>query len=122
MERGGSPSRAKRDPRIPTLPEEIWDMVTGYAGHAAQKELRLSCCTLSRIATAHLFSSIHLRMTKDSIERMINIAFHPDLHNRVKRLVLVSYERLFRFAGRREWSRHITNLHMREAFEMLVRL
>ncbi|KAB2575627.1 hypothetical protein DBV05_g5756 [Lasiodiplodia theobromae] len=102
-------SRAERARSVPTLPEEIWDMITGYTDRAAQKQLRLSSRTLSRIAAGHLFSTIFLEIQKDSIQRMINIAFHHVLCYHVKQLVLVESSQLVPFGTWREWYTHIEN-------------
>ncbi|OJD35489.1 chromatin modification-related protein eaf7 protein [Diplodia corticola] len=98
-----------RAPSVPTLPEEIWDMITGYTDYAEQKQLRLACRTLSRIAAAHLFNTIYLEIQKDSIERMINVAFHHVLRYHVKQLVILESSQLVLFGTWREWYTHIEN-------------
>ncbi|KKY17353.1 putative f-box domain protein [Diplodia seriata] len=102
-------SRAERARSVPTLPEEIWDMITGYTDCAEQKQLRLSCRTLSRIAAGHLFSTIYLEIQKDSIERMINVAFHHVLRYHVKRLVVLERPQLVPFGTWREFYTRIEN-------------
>ncbi|KAL0264360.1 hypothetical protein SLS55_000308 [Diplodia seriata] len=102
-------SRAERARSVPTLPEEIWDMVTGYTDCAEQKQLRLSCRTLSRIAAGHLFSTIYLEIQKGSIERMINVAFHHVLRYHVKRLVILERPQLVPFGTWREFYTRIEN-------------
>lgn len=84
-------------------------MITGYTDRAAQKQLRLSSRTLSRIAAGHLFSTIFLEIQKDSIQRMINIAFHHVLCYHVKQLVLIESSQLVPFGTWREWYTHIEN-------------
>ncbi|KAH7065546.1 hypothetical protein B0J12DRAFT_693868 [Macrophomina phaseolina] len=103
-------ARMERARCVPALPEEIWDMITGYTDWHALKQLRLCCRTLSRIAAAYLFRTLYLKVQKDSIERMINIAFHDILRHHVKELVLLECAQLVPFVSWREWYTHIENL------------
>ncbi|KAK7718908.1 hypothetical protein SLS57_006018 [Botryosphaeria dothidea] len=102
--------RPPRTRSVPPLPEEIWDMITGYTSYKAQKQLRLCSRTLSRIAATYLYRTIYLEIQKDSIERMINIAFHDVLRYHVKELVLLECSQLVPFVSWREWYTHIENI------------
>lgn len=85
-------------------------MITGYTSYKAQKQLRLCSRTLSRIAATYLYRTIYLEIQKDSIERMINIAFHDVLRYHVKELVLLECSQLVPFVSWREWYTHIENI------------
>ncbi|KAH7052039.1 hypothetical protein B0J12DRAFT_61526 [Macrophomina phaseolina] len=69
--------RCSSCPALPTLPEEMIDLIISFADHGTQQQLRLCSKQFCRLATPRYFRQFRIRLSQLSLDGLIMIANHP---------------------------------------------
>ncbi|KAL1621221.1 hypothetical protein SLS54_005716 [Diplodia seriata] len=82
---------------LPTLPEEMIDVIISFTDHETQQQLRLCCRQFNRLTTPRYFRNFRFRLSQLSLDGLISIASHQAIAKYVQDLEFNSHQLLWFF-------------------------
>ncbi|OJD34479.1 chromatin modification-related protein eaf7 protein [Diplodia corticola] len=82
---------------LPTLPEEMIDVIISFTDHETQQLLRLCCKQFNRLTAPRYFRNFRFRFSQLSLDGLICIANHPSIAKYVQHLEFNSHQLLWLF-------------------------
>ncbi|KAL1650054.1 hypothetical protein SLS58_001432 [Diplodia intermedia] len=82
---------------LPTLPEEMIDVIISFTDHETQQQLRLCCRQFNRLTTPRYFRNFRFRLSQLSLDGLISIASHQAVAKYVQDLEFNSHQLLWFF-------------------------
>lgn len=82
---------------LPSLPEEMIDVIISFTDRETQQQLRLCSKQFDRLTTPRYFRKFRFRLSQLSLDGLISIARHPEIAKYVQDLEFNSHQLLWFF-------------------------